>query len=63
MAETSKKHLEDRLGDLTKQLQGIQEKLGVYERRPSTTTSGPAPSTNPDLSREQQLEQEVAELR
>ncbi|KAJ2925786.1 hypothetical protein H1R20_g11316, partial [Candolleomyces eurysporus] len=63
IAETSKKHLEDRLEDLSKQLQGIQEKLGVYERRPSTTTSGPAPSANPDLSREQQLEQEVAELR
>ncbi|KAF6755929.1 hypothetical protein DFP72DRAFT_895626 [Ephemerocybe angulata] len=65
-AETSKKHLEDRLADLTKQLQGNQEKLGVYERRPATTTAGgdaAAASDTSDLSREQQLEQEVAELR
>ncbi|KAF5340774.1 hypothetical protein D9611_007504 [Ephemerocybe angulata] len=65
-AETSKKHLEDRLADLTKQLQGNQEKLGVYERRPATMTAGgdaAAASDTSDLSREQQLEQEVAELR
>lgn len=48
--------------DLAKQLQGNQEKLGVYERRPTATT-GAAPSVDPDLTREQRLEQEVAELR
>jgi len=33
----------------------------VYERRPATATTGTAPQG--DLNREQQLEQEVAELR
>ena len=60
-AETSKKHLEERVGDLSKQLQGQHEKLAVYERRPDATgTTQPIPV---DMSREQQLEAEVAELR
>ncbi|KAI6009008.1 hypothetical protein BKA83DRAFT_648805 [Pisolithus microcarpus] len=61
-AETSKTHLQDRVEQLTRQLQGNEEKLAVYERRVSgTSTVTTAPS--PDLPREQQLEQEVAELR
>lgn len=58
-AETSKKHLEERLEDLTRQLRGNEEKLAVYERRPS----GIAQHSDPDMNREQQLEAEVAELR
>jgi nucleoprotein TPR len=61
VAETSKKHLEDRVDDLARQLQGNQEKLSVYERRPAA--AGVAQHTEADLSREQQLEAEVAELR
>ncbi|KAG9227404.1 Protein mlp1 [Pleurotus ostreatus] len=61
-AETSKKHLEERVEELTKNLQGSVEKLSVYERR-TTTTDGTAPNVDPSLSREQQLEVEVAELR
>ncbi|KAI0629748.1 hypothetical protein C8Q77DRAFT_263303 [Trametes polyzona] len=61
-AETSKKHLEERVDQLTRQLQGNEEKLAVYERRASGV-NGIAPRTDEDLSREQQLEAEVAELR
>lgn len=61
-AETSKLHLQERIDQLTRQLQGNEEKLAVYERRPSIT-NGAAPTTEQDLPREQQLEQEVAELR
>ncbi|KAG6813573.1 hypothetical protein H0H92_009617 [Tricholoma furcatifolium] len=57
-AETSKRHLEERVEELTKQVQGNEEKLAVYERR----STGVQPSDS-DLSREQQLEAEVAELR
>ncbi|KAG2753160.1 hypothetical protein P692DRAFT_20797402 [Suillus brevipes Sb2] len=61
-AETSKVHLQERIDQLTRQLQGNEEKLAVYERRPSIA-NGAAPTTEQDLPREQQLEQEVAELR
>lgn len=61
-AETSKKHLEERIIELTKQLQGNEEKLAVYERR-SSTVSGITQVVDQDMSREQQLEAEVAELR
>ncbi|KAI0667763.1 hypothetical protein C8Q78DRAFT_1052496 [Trametes maxima] len=61
-AETSKKHLEGQVEQLTRQLQGNEEKLAVYERRASGTT-GVTSRTDEDLSREQQLEAEVAELR
>ncbi|KAG2144206.1 hypothetical protein DEU56DRAFT_790720 [Suillus clintonianus] len=60
-AETSKVHLQERVDQLTRQLQGNEEKLAVYERRPSVA-NGVAPTAQ-DLPREQQLEQEVAELR
>ncbi|CAA7262954.1 unnamed protein product [Cyclocybe aegerita] len=59
--QTSKKHLEEKIDDLTRQLKGNEEKLAVYERRPGT--SGIAQSVDQDASREQQLETEVAELR
>ncbi|KAF8903177.1 hypothetical protein CPB84DRAFT_810991 [Gymnopilus junonius] len=59
-AQTSRKHLEEKITDLTKQLQGNEEKLSVYERRPGTIgTTQP----DQDAPREQQLEAEVAELR
>lgn len=61
-AETSKKHLEARVEELTRQLQGNEEKLAVYERR-SSGANGVAHNVDPDMSREQQLEAEVAELR
>ncbi|RPD77586.1 hypothetical protein L226DRAFT_326460 [Lentinus tigrinus ALCF2SS1-7] len=61
-AETSKKHLEERVDQLTRQLQGNEEKLAVYERR-AGGTNGVTPRTGEDMSREQQLEAEVAELR
>ncbi|KAG2147462.1 uncharacterized protein EDB93DRAFT_1147386 [Suillus bovinus] len=60
-AETSKVHLQERVDQLTRQLQGNEEKLAVYERRPSTGNG--VPRSEQDLPREQQLEQEVAELR
>ncbi|KAI0770118.1 hypothetical protein C8Q74DRAFT_1333063 [Fomes fomentarius] len=62
-AETSRKHLEERVEQLTRQLQGNEEKLAVYERRGSTAINGLTPRTDDDMSREQQLEAEVAELR
>ncbi|KAF8443123.1 hypothetical protein L210DRAFT_3620711 [Boletus edulis BED1] len=61
-AETSKTHLQERVEDLARQLQGNTEKLAVYERR-SSGASAAAPAPDPDLPREQQLEQEVADLR
>ncbi|KAI0062383.1 hypothetical protein BV25DRAFT_683663 [Artomyces pyxidatus] len=62
-AETSKKHFEERVLELTRRLQGDEEKLAVYERR-SSAINGVAHRDNaPDLTREQQLEAEVAELR
>lgn len=48
--------------DLARQLQGNAEKLAVYERR-TTGGSAAAPMPDPDMPREQQLEQEVADLR
>ncbi|KAF9651639.1 hypothetical protein BDM02DRAFT_3184386 [Thelephora ganbajun] len=62
-AETSRKHLEDRVQELTRRLQGNEEKLAVYERRSTTGSSTGPRSTDESLTREQQLEAEVAELR
>jgi hypothetical protein len=61
-AQTSKDHLEVRVEELTRQLQGNEEKLAVYERRP-TIVNGIAQNPDQDMSRDQQLEAEVAELR
>jgi hypothetical protein len=35
-AETSKKHLEDRVADLNKDLEGTKQKISVYETRPAS---------------------------
>lgn len=61
-AETSKKHLEEQVEQISRQLRGNEEKLAVYERR---APGAPAATsvTDDNLSREQQLEAEVAELR
>jgi hypothetical protein len=58
VAKTSAEHLEKRVDDLSRHLAAKEEKLAVYEGR--TSTAGAADS---DLSREQQLEIELAELR
>lgn len=60
-AQTTQTHLQERVDDLSKQLQAAQEKLAVFEHRPGAT--GPTRPVNEDLSREQQLELEVADLR
>ncbi|KZV92725.1 hypothetical protein EXIGLDRAFT_836242 [Exidia glandulosa HHB12029] len=60
-AQTSQTHLQERVDDLSKQLQGSQERLSVYERRPSAVNGAIGSMTG--LSQEQQLEAEVAELR
>jgi nucleoprotein TPR len=63
-AETSKTHLEERIESLSRQLQGNEEKLAVYERRGSTTgVSASAAAAASDMSREQQLEAELADIR
>ncbi|CEH16539.1 Uncharacterized conserved coiled-coil protein [Ceraceosorus bombacis] len=56
-AKSDASHLGTRVEDLTKQLQSKEERLAVFERRnaPSSSTSL--------LTREQQLEVEVADLR
>ncbi|KAJ3573187.1 hypothetical protein NP233_g2600 [Leucocoprinus birnbaumii] len=60
-AEMTKKHLEEKVDDMKKRLQGNEEKLAVYERR--TGSVSVPQNTDENLSREQQLESEVAELR
>ncbi|KAL5476640.1 MLP1_1 [Sanghuangporus weigelae] len=65
-AETSRKHLQERVYELVKQVQTNEEKIAVYERRSSSATG-----TTGDISRppagedgsEQELKVEVAELR
>ena len=49
------------MDDLTRQAKGNEEKLAVYERRPGS--SGVPHVVDPDMTREQRLETEVAELR
>ncbi|EGN98500.1 hypothetical protein SERLA73DRAFT_169454 [Serpula lacrymans var. lacrymans S7.3] len=61
-AETSRNHLQERVDELARQLQGNAEKLSVYERRPGSV-NGPSQTLDQGIPREQQLEQEVAELR
>ena len=62
-AETSKTHLEQRVEDLSRKLQGDTERLAVYERR-SSGVNGTTHHVGADGgSREQQLEAEVADLR
>ncbi|KAF8718325.1 hypothetical protein AX14_011889 [Amanita brunnescens Koide BX004] len=61
-AETSKKHLEERVADFNRQIQGNEEKLSVYERK-RAADRGISNNLGQDTNREQQLESEVAELR
>lgn len=56
-AKTTAEHLQIRVDDITRNLQAREEKLAVYEGR---STSSEIDSS---LTREQQLEAEVAELR
>lgn len=60
VAKTSQEHLQARADDLAKQVDAKEEKLAVYEKR---TTSSGATSAGQTLSREQQLEIELADLR
>lgn len=62
-AETSKTHLEQRVEDLSRKLQGDAEKLAVYERR-SSAVNGATHQTGEEGGHQgQQLEVEVADLR
>ncbi|KAF8265884.1 hypothetical protein EI94DRAFT_1734451 [Lactarius quietus] len=64
-AETTKTHVEQRLEELSRKLQGDAEKLAVYERR-SLGINGTGATHHVSSgggSREEQLEAEVAELR
>lgn len=63
VAETSRKHLEERVEELTRQLHGNEEKLAVYERRATGVNGVATHHHNEDMTREQQLEAEVADLR
>jgi nucleoprotein TPR len=58
VARTAQQHLEQRVADLTASVASKEDKLAVYEGR---STSGSAADAN--LTREQQLEIELAELR
>lgn len=57
----TKKHLEEKLDDMKKRLQGNEEKLAVYERRSGSIVV--AQNTDDSISREQQLDAEIAEIR
>ena len=61
-AETSEKHLEERVDELSRQPQGNEEEKSIYEHRGPGSSDSP-PQSNPGLSRDQQLEAETAELR
>ncbi|KAL1742749.1 hypothetical protein HDZ31DRAFT_42546 [Schizophyllum fasciatum] len=61
-AETSKKHLEDRVGDLSRELQGNLEKLAVYERH-GTVSGSPGATSGAAAGDADGLQAEVAELR
>lgn len=63
MAETDRKHLQDRVNDLSKQVQTTEEKLSVYERRtvPNSTSGGAVLPTDGEDAL--QLKAELAELR
>ena len=62
-AETSKTHLEQRVEDLSRKLQGDAEKLAVYERRSSAVNGATHRTGAEGGSQGQQLEVEVADLR
>ena len=52
-AETNKVHLQERVDQLTRQLQGNEGKLAMYERR-TAGINGAAPAVEQDFPREQQ---------
>lgn len=56
VAQTNEKHLTVRIDDLTRTIQGSQEKLAVYERGVTATGAH-------DISSPEELKREVAELR
>ncbi|KAG8987496.1 hypothetical protein FRB90_003320, partial [Tulasnella sp. 427] len=56
VAQTNEKHLTVRIEDLSRTIQGSNEKLAVYER--GVTSAGPL-----DISSPEELKHEVAELR
>lgn len=60
-AQTSRKHLEEKVDDLIRQLKGNEEKLAVYERRSGLATASQL--VDQELGLEHQLETEVADLR
>jgi nucleoprotein TPR len=62
-AETSKTHLEQRMEELSRKLQGDAEKLAVYERRSSAVNGATYHPGAEGGSQGQQLEAEVADLR
>jgi len=56
-AETSRKHYEDRVADLTKELEGLKQKVSVYETRPASSTS------NGDISSHRSTESGAMDLK
>lgn len=62
-AETSKTHLEQQVGELSRKLQGDAEKLAVYERRSSAVNGATHQTSGEGGPHGQQLEVEVADLR
>lgn len=56
VAQTNEKHLNFRIEDLSRSVQGSSEKLAIYER--GVTGSG-----SHDISSPEELKREVAELR
>lgn len=65
-AETSRKHLQERVEQLTKQVQMNEEKLAVYERRTSSTSGTVEMTSNMAVDEPgsiEQLQLELAEAR
>ena len=62
-AETTSKHLQDRVDDLLKQSHMNEEKLAVYERRNPSTRSLVSTREQGGTNDVQLLESEIAELR
>ncbi len=61
VAETSQAHLQTRVDDLLRQLQGASSKLSIYERHTETESTVGLDGQN--VPEEQQLRVEVADLR
>lgn len=50
-AQTNRKHLEEKIEDLIRQLKGNEEKLAVYERRPEVANISGEKGSNKDIVR------------